>query len=212
MWFLLFISGKLVNFYRFWDNSLIGKLLPSLCKEKTHYSYCRYWNGEVPMQGMQNIQQYCIGILHTVSIQISIEKLTLISLCTMVCMVTNEFLHLLFQLFKKRQSAVDFHRALNADIYVGNVRSTLFSRLVMISRHFNHTFTYSQHNGESCFRQTFDPGYKCSYCTLVDKMMIQNGCVVGSRQGWLQWVVYLTEEWCDVVRRIICKSKNRQRT
>lgn len=51
-------------------------------------------------------------------------------------------------------SALDFHRALVADVFIGNVRST-FSGLVIDSRNFERAYTYSRFNEVTCTRPVF---------------------------------------------------------
>lgn len=79
-----------------------------------------------------------------------------------------------------QSAAVDFHRALNADIFIGNIKSS-FSGLIILSRSFKRTFTYSEINGESCIRSVFQPSYNCTNCSRVkiQNVManIQNNCL-----------------------------------
>lgn len=70
-----------------------------------------------------------------------------------------------------QSAAVDFHRAVRADIFIGNIKSS-FSALVIKSRSFKRTFTYSEIDGDSCIRPVFHPGYECTNCSLVQT---QNG-------------------------------------
>lgn len=65
-----------------------------------------------------------------------------------------------------QSAAVDFHRALKADIFIGNIISS-FSALVIVSRSFERTYTYSEINGTACIRPVFQPGYNCTNCLPV---------------------------------------------
>lgn len=123
-----------------------------------------------------NISQVCTGRRPTM-LTADIEAVK--SQCS-YCIVFNNNTGLDYYI---QSAAVDFHRAMKADIFVGNIRSS-FSTLVIASRNFKRTFTYSEINGKSCIRPIFQPDHKCSNCSPMDtkfgKMVIQNDCLGSS--------------------------------
>ena len=72
-------------------------------------------------------------------------------------------------------SALDFHRALEADIFIGNVRST-FSGLVMESRNFERTYTYSRFNEVTCTRPVFRHDHTCADCFMPNYAAFYRKC------------------------------------